>query len=241
MSCNNKPETIAHRTSSTPSSPNGPAALWEHVVLHRSSKEEVMLSDLEIEDSKANANSNHSDRKMSALDAATTIVMHERQHSVSAPVTAMADTTDAVETVAADSATETETKLRAALLASLEHSSEPEAQTSSSNATASDINSISPKTSPSHHIAFGPTHLLTLSPEIQHSEAARQESLIKTCSTVSLTIQKRRPLLADAAGAIREEEVVMSGALDWADVRCEVCAARERAMGGLEETGIVAL
>jgi hypothetical protein len=214
-----------------------------------------MLFDLEIEHTNANTNNNHPKRKMSALDAATTIATEERQRCVSAPAKINTTTTTTSNTAtaatphtasAADhvppnpnplAGTEIGMKLRAVILANLERSSElePEPQTSP-------YNSPPPTSSPScGHITFGPKHLSTLSPEIQHYESKRQESLVKTRSTASLTIQKRRLLLADEAGAIREEDVMMSGALDWADVRCEVCAARERAMSGLEEAGIVAL
>jgi hypothetical protein len=209
-----------------------------------------MLLDLEIEHKEANANNNHSNRKMSALDAATNVVMEERQRCASAPasINTTATTTNTTNTVTAvdavptnqnshpetETEAETETKLRAALLASLEPTAQPKPQASPSSPD------FAPPSS-RDHITFGPKQLSALSPEIQHSESKRQESLVKTRSTASLTIQKRRLLLADEAGAIREEDVVMSGALDWADVRCEVCAARERAMSGLEEAGIVAL
>jgi hypothetical protein len=252
MSCNNKAQIIAHKPSKTASF-NEPATLREHFVLHRLSKEEVMLFDPEIEEPKANANNNHSNRKMSALDAATTMVMDERQRCASAPAKINTPTMTATTNTAKNTATaadgaptksntttepeteaETETKLRAALLASLEPTAQPKPQASPSSPD------FAPPSS-RDHITFGPKQLSALSPEIQHSESKRQESLVKTRSTASLTIQKRRLLLADEAGAIREEDVVMSGALDWADVRCEVCAARERAMSGLEEAGIVAL
>jgi hypothetical protein len=256
MSCINEPQITAHKTSSISSHSNEPATLKEHFVLHRLSKEEVMIFDLDIEDTNANTSNNHSNRRMSALDAATTIVMEEcqRQRCVSAPAkintpTAgtttphTASTADGLLTISnpapeteagpeAEAETETETKLRAALAASLE-------PTAPFNSTTMDSNSKF-GTSPGH-ITFGPKQLSALSPDIQDEETKRQETLVKTRSTASLTIQKRRFLLADEAAAIREEEVVMSGALDWADVRCEVFAARERAMSGLEEAGIVAL
>jgi hypothetical protein len=250
MSCNNNLQTIAHKTSKTFSSPNEPATFWEHIVLHKTSQKEIMLFDLEIEDKEANTSNNNPNCKMSALDAATNIMMEERQRCVSAPENI--STTMATDTAIAAAAhcvptqprptseteTETEMKFRAAILADLERSSRLESQTSPSD---SDPNSLPP---PSHHMIFGPIQLLALSPETQHDEAKRQEALVKTRSTASLTLTTKRRLSFrdDRSGAIvRDEELVMSGALDWADVRCEVCAARERAMGGLEEAGIVAL
>jgi hypothetical protein len=220
-------------------------------------KEEAMMFDLNIEYSKANTNNDRSHRKMSALDAATTVVMEERQRCASAPakinmptMTTKANTA-ATAATAADAVpttpnpipeTETETKLRAALVASLEQSTELEPQIFPSDP---DRNSRpSPSSPTTGHITFGSKQLSALSPEIQHDEVKRQESLVKPhpAASLSLTTKRRLSFRDDRSGAIvRDEELVMSGALDWADVRCEVCAARERAMSGLEEAGIVAL
>lgn len=90
-------------------------------------------------------------------------------------------------------------------------------------------------------MVFGTPQDLALTSETLHDDAERQANLVRTKATKGLTFQQR--LEADDQLQHRGEEVTMSGALDFGDVRCEICAARERVMldGGLGNVGIVAL
>lgn len=203
--------------------------------MHKASEKKVMLFDLELEDQEPKLNIStsisHEKRKMLDLDTATTIAMQERQRSVSAPIPANPNQLPCTEA-------EGTGKIPPAFLASLEpvyNLSNPSA--SQSTTTTTTPNSITLDSS--HHIAFGPKQELALSPQILHDDDKRQAALIRTRRTEGLTMKRR--LLAEEASSVREEDLMMSGALDVGDVRCEVCAAKERAMGGLEEAGIVAL
>lgn len=220
---------------------NSPPTLWEHFVMHKASEKKVMLFDLEIEDGKRiNANHNKK-RKMSALDAATAVSMKERGRSVSAP------------------ANFTMAKIQGPKL--MDKQAEERLLNSSlrkkyttSHKALSPITSIPPSPSPSptsdsqlatsydsvfrgshHHIKFGPEQLRNLPPLIQAVDTELQECLINSRPIERLTMQRR--FESDQ----HDELLMMSGALDVEDGGCEVCAARDRAMNGLEEAGIVSL
>jgi hypothetical protein len=231
MSYDNKPVGVEEKT------PNGlpqndQATLWEHIVLHKASGKNLMLFDLDIEHKRFQANKSQKKqkkRKMSALDAAaTTFAIRERQRAYSAPAVPGSTPTDT------DANTETNggsSKPPQAFLATLE----PISSQSTSFTTSFDSVTLDS----SHNITFGAYQLLALSPETLRDDAERQATLVKGRPTEGLTMKRR--MLAEEDLSVSDEQLTMSGALDRGDVRCEVCAARERAMGGLEVAGIVAL
>jgi hypothetical protein len=255
MSQNQKPDIKEGNAS------HKPATLWEHLVLQKASEKQVMMFDLEIEDKQLKIGVGHNKRKMWDLDAATTATMADHQRTVSAPVR--------INTVDADSKEQKKSDLDAATTATMNDrqrcvsapirinttpdtyptnsvTTEPEAEPQASllarleSAFSSDSHTTTePESVPDSRyriITFGPNQANALSPETLHDDAERQAALVKMRPTGGLTV-KRITLKA----SVREDELVMSGALDLGDVRCEVCAARERAMFGLEEAGIVAL
>lgn len=203
--------------------------------MHKASEKKVMLFDLELGDQEPKPNAItristiNKKHQMLDLDTATTIAMQERQRSVSAPMP--------VKRIEAPDAGR-EGKIPPAFLASLEPvytlSTPPASQSTSATTTPSSITLDS-----SHDITFGPKQELALSPQTLHDDDKRQAAPIRPRQIEGLTMKRR--LLADEASRVREEDLMMSGALDVGDVRCEVFAAREMAMGGLEEAGIVAL
>lgn len=254
MSCDNKP--IDQASSNKASEP---ATVWEHFVLHKASEKKVMLFDLEIADRDKRPKSSFfrtSDgrkRKISALDAATTTAMAitERQRSASAPVVVGTTISLPSKTAATDSeddTTETETVAggvknhQASNTASLAPVYSFASFTTNSTSASPSFNSVTLDSG--HSVKFGPDQLLAMSPSTLHDDAERQAALVKVRPTAGLTMSRR--LLADegvslAKGVVRGEELMMSGSLHLEDGRCKICAARERAMGGLEESGIVAL
>lgn len=222
MSCDNKP--VVKDDSPT---------LWEHFVMHKASEKKLMLFDLEIDDEKT-INANQKKRKMSALDAATAIAMKERNRSFSAPPYITATTTNVADP--ASSSPLLEIKVKAKAEPELPQSPlDPVSSLAKSHSSHHTTSFDSVTLDSPHEINFGPAQLHALAPEILRKEAERQTALIKPCPTKGLTMKRRLELDQ------QEELLMMSGALDVDDGRCEVCAARERAMGGLEEAGIVAL
>lgn len=198
-----------------------------------------MLFDLELEDQETNFSTStristiNKKHQMLDLDTATTVAMQERQRSLSAPTPSKPNQPPSTEA-------EGMRKIPPAFLASLDPVStlfNPASYALHSTSATTTPNSIT-LDSP-HHVKFGLKQELALSPQTLHDDDKRQAALITTRRTEGLTMKRR--LLAEEASSVREEDLRMSGALDVGDVRCEVCAARERAMGGLEEAGIVAL
>lgn len=230
MPCDNKP---VDRNSAQPNTSHEPATLWEHFVLHKAAEKKVMLFDLDIGDQQFRANrSQKKRRKMSDLDTATTIMMRERQRSNSAPVPISNPTSPATTN------NETNGNPPKAFLATLEPvQSFSTSYTSHSTSVTASFDSVTLDSS--HRVIFGAYQLLALPPETLHDEAERQAALVRGRQTEGLTMKHR--FFVDEGLSVRDEELIMSGALDDADLRCEICAARERAMGGLEEAGIVAL
>lgn len=223
MSCDNKP------VNKFPNVSYDQATLWEHFVLHKASETKVMLFDLDIENKKFQANkSQKKKRKMSALDAATTVAMKERQRANSAPGPISPATTNL----------DPNGKPPKAFLTTLEPvTSFSASQTSHSTSFTTSFDSVTLDSA--HSIVFGAYQLLALSPETLRDDAERQAVLVKGRPTEGLTMKRR--MLAEEGLSAHDDELTMSGALDSGDIRCEVCAAKERAMGGLHEAGIVAL
>jgi hypothetical protein len=209
------------------------ATLWEHFVLHKASEKKLMLFDLDIENKRFKANkSPKKNRTMStgALDTATINAMKERQRANSAPGNTPATTTNTTNT--------NETPPQACRCTHLDPNRSFSTQTTSqSTSFATSFDSITLDSS--HSITFGPVEYLALSPATLREESERQASLIKVRPSEGLTMKRR--LLVEEGLPVQDEQLMMSGGLDAGDVRCEVCTAKERAMGGLEEAGIVAL
>jgi hypothetical protein len=215
-------------------SPHEQATLWEHFVLHKASEKKLMLFDLDTENKRFKANkSRKKKRSMStgALDdATTTIAMKERQRANSAPGNTATTTTTNTNT--------NENPPHACRCTHLDPNQSFSTQTTAqSTSFATSFDSITLDSS--HSITFGPAEYLALSPVTFREESERQAALIKVRPSEGLTMKRR--LLAEEGLPVRDEQLMMSGALDAGDVRCEVCAAKERAMGGLGEAGIVAL
>jgi len=231
MSCDNKAVIVDKTTHGL--APKDQATLWEHIVLDKASGKQMMLFDLDIEHKRFQANKSQKKhkqqkkRKMSALDSATTFAFRERQRAYSAPVPGSTPTDANIETQTNGGSS----KPPQAFLATLE----PISSQSTSFTTSFDSVTLDS----SHNITFGTYQLLDLSPETLRDDAERQETLVKGRPTEGLTMKRR--MLAEEGLSVSDEQLTMSGALDRGDVRCEVCAARERAMGGLEEAEIVAL
>lgn len=231
----------------------------------------VMIFDLELDgqdrdtytvSENRNDDMDHSPRKLGEaaadLDAATQIMMSEG-HAQKA-TTSTYNTPDeqsanaAGESSSTNSAPEAKAKLPAALLASLESvralsqkqstqrygkrsgNSNEDSSTSTprTSNSCSNTNSNTPK--------FGPAQTAALSSTILHEDAARQEALISTRQTDKLSMQRR--FLAeeeDVSPSYRDSDLMMSGALDAGDPRCDVCEKREREVEALVESGVVAL
>lgn len=205
--------------------------------MHKASEKKLMLFDLEIDDEKT-INANRKKRKMSALDAATATAMKERNRSFSAPPYITATTTNVADAASSSPLLEIKVKAKAKAKAESElpqYPLEPVSSLANSHNFHHTISFDSVTLDSPHEVNFGPAQLHTLAPEILRKEAERQAALFKPCPTKGLTMKRRLELDQ------QEELLMMSGALDVDDGRCEVCAARERAMGGLEEAGIVAL
>ncbi|KAM0723642.1 hypothetical protein Q7P37_000630 [Cladosporium fusiforme] len=199
------------------------------------------------------------------LDAATSIMMaenqaqkaavstsdmsheHQQHAGTEADADADADTSAGAETTAA----ETQARLPPALLASL-NSVRALSQNQTQNPTNS--NSVSPSkskptTSPSNTPTFGPAQLASLPATTLHEDAVRQEALVRTRRAHGLSMTRRlqaeeeekQQQQQQEVQAYREEDLVMSGALEAGNARCEVCAKREREVEGLVESGVVAL
>lgn len=231
MPCNN---TNASKRKTSNASYVEPATLWEHFVLHKATEKKLRIFDLEISDKKPkdkqDKNNTRLGKMSSALDAATALIMREhRQRSVSAPAPA-----NVADLISPSKNKTTEAKLPPALLASISAANTLSNTSSNSSATSS-----KPAYPSGGERIFGSAHQHLLSPEVLNADAERQEDLIRTAQTKGLTLKKR--MLADHSLDGHEEEAMMSGALEAGDLRCDVCAARERAMSGLEEAGIVAL
>jgi hypothetical protein len=209
------------------------ATLWEHFVLRKASEKKLMLFDLDIENKRFKANkSPKKKRTMSAgtLDAAiSTLTMTERQRANSAPGNPMTTTTDT------NNNGNPSQGFRGTHL-DPNHSFSTQT-TSQSTSFANSFDSVTLDSD--HNINFGTNELLALSPETFRDDAERQAALIKARASEGLTMKRR--FMAEEGLPVRDEQLMMSGALNAGDVRCEVCAAKERAMAGLGEAGIVAL
>lgn len=203
--------------------------------MHKASEKKLMLFDLEIDDEKT-INANRKKRKMSALDAATAVAMKERNRSFSAPANITMTTRNVADSASSSPYPEPKAKAKADLSPTTIHATlEPVSSLSNSHNSQQPTSFDSVTLDSPHEINFGPAQLHALAPEILRKEAERQAALIKPCPTKGLTMKRRLELDQ------QDELLMMSGALDVDDGRCEVCAARERAMSGLEEAGIVAL
>jgi hypothetical protein len=212
--------------------------LWEHYVLHKAFEKKLMLFDLEIGNKKFKANkSPKKKRTMSAgaLDAAITrLAMTERQRANSAP----GNTLNATATATDMNTDMNENPPQAFRCIHLDPNQSFSTQTTSqSTSFANSFDSVTLDSD--HNINFGTNELLALSPETFRDEAERQAALIKARPSEGLTMKRR--FMAEEGLPVLDEQLMMSGALSAGDVRCEVCAAKERAMAGLGEAGIVAL
>jgi hypothetical protein len=227
MSCDNEP-AVDKKSNGVR---NEQSAAWERIVLEKASVKKVMLFDLDIEHKRFTANKSQKKQKkrmMSGLDAATAVAMRERRRAHSAPALPSSIST------AANIDETKDGKPPQLYFAKLQPIS---SETSHSTSFTTSFDSVTLDSS--HNITFGAYQLLALSPETLRDDAERQAALIKGRSTAGLTMKRR--MLAEEGLSVADEQLTMSGALDRGDVRCEVCAARERAMGGLEEAGIVGL
>jgi len=229
MSCNNTPAVEKKPLNASLAAHDQPT-LWEHFVLHKASEKKVMLFDLDIEHKTFKANkSRKKKRSMSdAPDATATIATTERQRANSAP---------AVPSNINPATTTIDTNSKG--LQPYNPTLTPILQSFSTQTTSNTSSFDSVTLSSSHSITFGPNELYALLPATFREDTERQAALVKVLPTQGMTMKRR--LLAEDALPVRDEQVEMSGGLERGDVRCEVCAARERAMGGLEEAGIVAL
>lgn len=202
--------------------------------MHKASEKKLMLFDLEIDDEKT-INANRKKRKMSALDAATAVAMKERDRSFSAPANITTMTLNVADSASSSPRSNPKAKAEVDLSPTIHANLEPISSLSKSHNSQQPTSFDSVTLDSPHEINFGPAQLHALAPEILRKEAERQAALIKPCPTKGLTMKRRLELDQ------QDELLMMSGALDVDDGRCEVCAARERAMSGLEEAGIVAL
>ena len=229
MSCNNNP------VNKTSNASDAQATLWEHFVLHKASEKKLMLFDLDIENKRFKANKSHKKKRTmstAALDAATTLAMNERQRAHSTPAPFSNAATSATTT------TESNGIPPQAYRNTLDpiHSFSTQT-TSQSTSFATSFDSVTLDSA--HNITFGPNELLALSPATFREDSERQAALIKVRPSEGLTMKRR--MLAEEGLPVEDEQLMMSGGLEVGDVRCEVCAAKKRAMGGLVEAGIVAL
>lgn len=241
MSCNNTNKTPVEKKK--PNASNEPATLWEHFVLSKASEKKLMLFDLDIEHKRFKANkSRKPTKKRSMSDAAAfihtttgTLAMSEteRQRANSAP--APFNNNNPVTTAtSSETGRDPPQPFRSAFNPLTSFSTQT---TSQSTSFATSFDSITLDSA--HRITFGHNEYLALSRDTIRDEAERQATLIRTRPSEGLTMKRR--MLADEGLPASDEGLKMSGALEVGDVRCEVCAARKRDLGGLVEAGIVAL
>lgn len=231
MSCNNDP--VEKKPNPSLVAHDQPT-LWEDFVLHKASEKKVLLFDLDIEHKTFKANKSRK-KKRSMSDAVdttnTTIATTERQRANSAPAVPISNPATATN--------ESNGNPLRSYRITLDPITQSFSTQTTSNTTSFATSFDSVTLDSAHSITFGPNELYALSPATFREETERQSALVKVRPTEGMTMKRR--LLAEEALPVGDEQVMMSGALEWGDVRCEVCAARERAMGGLEEAGIVAL
>jgi hypothetical protein len=235
MSCNNTP--VEKKPSNASLVVHDQPTLWEHFVLHKASEKKVMLFDLDIEHKTFKANkSRKKKRSMSdAPDAATTLAATERQRANSAPAVPSNINPATTNTTTETTKGNPPKPYRPTLDPILQSFSTQTTSNTTSFATSFDSVTLDS----AHSITFGPNELYALLPATFREDTERQAALVKVRPTEGMTMKRR--LLAEDALPVGDEQLMMSGALERGDVTCEVCAARERAMGGLEEAGIVAL
>lgn len=231
MSCNNDP--VEKKPNPSLVAHDQPT-LWEDFVLHKASEKKVLLFDLDIEHKTFKANKSRK-KKRSMSDVVdttnTTITTTERQRANSAPAVPISNPATATN--------ESNGNPLRSYHTTLDPITQVFSTQTTSNTTSFATSFDSVTLDSAHSITFGPNELYALSPATFREETERQSALVKVRPTEGMTMKRR--LLAEEALPVGDEQVMMSGALEWGDVRCEVCAARERAMGGLEEAGIVAL
>ena len=233
MSCNNTPAVEKKKPLNASLAAHDQPTLWEHFVLHKASEKKVMLFDLDIEHKTFKANKSRK-KKRSMSDAPeattnnTTATTEQRKRANSAP--AVPSNINPATTTIDTNSKELQPYNPTLTPIPQSFSTQPPSNTSS-------LDSVT--LSSSHSITFGPNELYALLPATFREDTERQAALVKVRPTEGMTMKRR--LLAEDALPVRDEQVEMSGGLERGDVRCEVCAARERAMGGLEEAGIVAL
>lgn len=229
MSCKNANNKAVEKEK--PNTSNESATLWEHFVLSKASEKTLMLFDLDIEHKRFKANkSSQTTKKRSMSDAAAldAIAMNEneRQRANSAP---------APLNNSATATSETGRKPPQAFRSTFNPITSFSTQTTSqSTSFATSFDSVTLDSS--HSITFGRNEYLALSRETLRDEAERQAALIRVRPSEGLTMKRR--MLADEGLPASDEKLEMSGALKIGDVRCEVCAASKRAMGGLVEAGM---
>lgn len=247
MPCNNK-----HKRPKRPKKRlelPSPLTLWEAHVLSLSKRSNKrIIFDMEMDsndDKKISITSNNMDKNDEAadFDAATQQMMSENQ------VPKATTTPNVLEEHPTEIPTETTAKLPPALLASLESvrslsQNNPNTtidNTKASNPPSTPTSQLSNPSTTSTHKYFGPHQTAALTPTTLHDDALRQEALIRTRSAGELTLKRRLAAEEEMAAAYREEDMMMSGALEEGDARCEVCQRRERAGEGGVESGVLAL
>lgn len=216
MPCNESQRT---RAISNASCAGEPRTLWEEYVLQAASQKNAMMFNIDIDDAKKR------EKKLAAEQQ-----QNERKDSVAA-TEEMEQTKNAEGKNVEDTATTIESKLPAALLASIE-------SVHSLSRTSSSLPRDDSHTPDScQHVFFGPKETLALTPKTIHDDAEKQEALIKTCPAEALTMKRR--LRLEEAGS--NGKAMMSGALEAGDGRCEWCVKAENAMEPLVDIGVVAL
>lgn len=224
MPCNDKPNRKRQKELPT---------LWEAFVLHKAAKKTVMLFDLELEEDKDRVDNGHG-KKTRKCRRKQTMNPEQNNDMSESPNSHSTNAINMEETNPQQTSPKPESKLPTALLASLDCVRSLSRNSLATNPSTSSTHS---KTS-NEYVYFGPKQERLLSPTVLHDDAERQEALIKTSPLPEGLTRKRKLITVET---VQPDDMIMSGALEAGDARCEVCEKRERAIEGLEDVGVVAL